>query len=66
MTFLRTEIENNIEWKTSKTFNEKQLKEVLQTLPYTFTNQRFYFRHKEFEEMKNSKALDHELKVNKK
>lgn len=66
MTFLQTEIENNIEWKTSKAFNEKQLKEILQNLPYTFTNQNFYFRHKEFEEMKNSKALDYELKVNKK
>jgi hypothetical protein len=65
MTFVKSEFEHNVEWKIPKEFNEKQLKEVLQNLPYTFTNQKFYFRYKEFEQMKNSKVLDYELKVNK-
>lgn len=66
MTFVKSEFEHNIEWKIPKEFNEKQLKEILQNLPYTFTNQNFYFRYKEFEEMSKSNALEYELKANKK
>ncbi len=66
MTFVNSKFEHNVEWNIPTEFNEKQLKEILQNLPYTFTNQKFYFRHKEFEEMKKSNTLNYELKINKK
>ena len=66
MTFVKSEFEHNVEWKIPGHFNEKQLKTILQNLPCTFKNQNFYFRYKEFEEMKNSNVLNYELKINKK
>jgi len=65
MTFVEPEPAHGVEWKIPKQFNEKQLKEILQNLPHTFNNQRFYFRCEEFEAMKNSNVLDYELKINK-
>lgn len=63
MTFIEPEFAHGVEWKIPKEFNEKQLKNILENLPYTFKNQNFYFHHKQFEEMKNSSVLDYELKV---
>ena len=63
MRFVEPEFECGVWWKIPQEFNEKQIKEILQNLPYTFTKQNFYFRHQEFEDMKNANCLEFELKV---
>lgn len=63
MRFVIPEFENGVWWEIPQEYSEKQIKEILQNLPYTFTNQKFYFRHSEFEEMQKSKCLEFELEV---
>lgn len=63
MRFVEPESADGVEWKIPKEYNEKNLKKILNKLPFTFTNQHFYFRHQEFEDMKNSNCLEFELTV---
>lgn len=62
MRFIKPKLENGVTWKIPHEYNEKDLKNILQNLPYTFKNQKFYFRYKEFEKMKNSHCIEYKLK----
>lgn len=62
MTYTEFEIENGIEWKTPKTYNEKQIKKAISNLPCTFQNQNFHYRFDEFQKIDDSKCFEYELR----
>jgi hypothetical protein len=62
MYYIETEFAYGVEWKISKTFNEKQIKNALSNLPYTFPNQIFSSNFEIFQEINDSKCLEYELK----
>lgn len=62
MYYIEPEFAYGVEWKISITFNEKQIKNALSNLPYTFPNQNFSSSFERFQEIDDSKCLDYELK----
>lgn len=62
MSYIEPEFAYGVEWKIPKEFNEKQIKAALSNLPYTYRNQKFYFRSDVFEQIDNSNCLVYELR----
>ena len=63
MTYVIPEFEHGVVWKIPKPYNEKQIKEAITKLPFTFKNQIFSSRYDEFEKIDDSKCFDYELRA---
>lgn len=62
MSYIAPKIENGVEWRIPKPYNEKEIKQKISILPCVFKAQSFYFRFDEFQEIDKSKCFDYEIK----
>jgi hypothetical protein len=61
MQYVIPEWEDGVEWKISKFYTEKELRDTLSKLPYTFRNQSFRHRVKVFEELDVARCCEYLL-----